>query len=457
MTRQLTISERFEALFERIDNLESKLYLVEEENQRLKTEVVKLTKRLEKYENPKNSKNSSKPPSSDFPRQQRTQSLREPSNKKPGGQAGHEGTTLKCLSPDFIEEHSPSYCNCCGKDLSTQPELYVGKRQVIDIPPIIPFVTEHQLFEKRCTCGHLNRSSYPSGVNAPVSYGENVQALIAYLSIRQYLPIKRLSEFLKDVFSLPISTGGIDYVLNKVIKKAMVAYEFIRQNVLQNNVIGADETGVNINGQNNWAWTFQHSKATFIAINPNRGFNAIEKIMPEGFQNNVLVTDCWASYFKTNAGSHQLCTAHLLRELTFLKQRYKNDTWAERMSDLIVKSLNLRKTDCITKSNVDEIMNTFMSLLNEPVNKDMDELTTFRKRMVKYADHVFYFLLHKNVPPDNNGSERAIRNFKVKIKISGFFKSIEGARGYAVIRSVIDTAIKNEQNPLQIIKLIAQC
>ena len=442
MTRKLTTDEKIYALLERIDNLES--------------EVMYLRKRLEKYENPKNSKNSSKPPSSDFPRQQKTQSLREPSDKKPGGQSGHEGTTLKCLFPDFIENHSPSYCNCCGKDLSAQPELYVGKRQVIDIPPIIPIVTEHQLFEKHCTCGHLTRSTYPLVVTAPVCYGENVQALIAYLSIRQCLPVKRSAEFLKDVFNLPISTGGIDYVLNKVIKKAMVAYEYIRQNVLQNNVIGADETGVNINGRNNWAWTFQHSKATFIAINPKRGFNAIEKIMPEGFQNNVLVTDCWASYFKTDAGSHQLCTAHLLRELTFLKERYKNNTWAERMSDLIVKSLDLRKADCITKSNVDEIMNTFMDLLNEQVNDDLDDLTTFRKRMVKYAAHVFYFLLHKDVPPDNNGSERAIRNFKIKLKISGFFKSIEGARGYAVIRSVIDTAIKNEQNPLQIIKLIAQ-
>lgn len=443
MTRELTTDEKIDVLLARIDNLES--------------EVLYLRKRLEKYENPKNSKNSSKPPSSDFPRQQKTQSLREPSDKKPGGQSGHEGTTLKCLSPDFIENHSPSYCNCCGEDLSAQPEFYVGKRQVIDIPPIIPVVTEHQLFERRCTCGHLNRSSYPLGVTAPVSYGGNVQSLISYLSIRQYLPVKRSAEFLKDVFNLPISTGGIDYVLNKVIKKAMVAYEFIRQNVLQNNVIGADETGVNINGQNNWAWTYQHPKATYIAINPNRGFNAIEQIMPEGFQNNVLVTDCWASYFKTDAGSHQLCTAHLLRELTYLKQRYKNDTWAERMSDLIIQSLNLRKTDCITKNDVDEIMNKFMDLLNEPVNEDLNELKTFRKRMVKYANHVFYFLLHKDVPPDNNGSERAIRNFKIKLKVSGFFKSIEGAKGYAVIRSVIDTAIKNDQNPLQIIKLIAQC
>jgi len=457
MTRHLTISERFDALFERIDNLEIELYHVKEENKSLTTKVAQLTKRLEKYENPKNSKNSSKPPSSDFPRQQKTQSLREPSDKKPGGQAGHEGATLKCLSPDFIEEHSPSYCNCCGKDLSDQPDIYVGKRQVIDIPPIIPVVTEHQLFEKRCTCGHLNRSSYPKGVTAPVSYGGNAQALIAYLSIRQYLPVMRSAELLNDVFNLPISTGGIDYVLNKVIMKSMAAYEYIRQNVLQNNVIGADETGVNINGHNNWAWTFQHARATFIAINPNRGFNAIVEIMPEGFKNNVLLTDCWASYFKTDAGSHQLCTAHLLRELTFLKERHKKDTWAERMSDLIVRSLNLRKTDCITKSKVDEIMNLFTDLLNEPVNKDLDELTTFRKRMVKYADHVFYFLLHKDVPPDNNGSERAIRNFKIKQKISGFFKSPEGARGYAVIRSVIDTAIKNDQNPLQILNLITQC
>lgn len=148
MTKQLTISERFDALFERIDNLENVFTQLEQENQRLKKEVVQLTKRLEKYENPKNSRNSSKPPSSYFPRQQKTQSLREPSDKKPGGQLRHEGTTLKVVSPDFIENHSPSYCNCCGEDL-----LYVGKRQVIDIPPIIPIVTEHQLFEKAVSVG----------------------------------------------------------------------------------------------------------------------------------------------------------------------------------------------------------------------------------------------------------------------------------------------------------------
>ena len=444
MTKELSTEEKFAMLFAHIGYLES--------------EIAHLKERLAKYENPKNSKNSSKPPSSDFPKQQKTQSLREPSDKKPGGQIGHEGTTLKMVStPDIIEDHAPFYCTCCGEDLSSEPGLFSGRRQVIDIPPIAPIVTEHQLFDKLCKCGYLNKASYPMGVTAPVSYGGNVQALIAYMSTRQFVPIKRTSEIFTDVFGIPISTGGVDYILNKVKSKAAATYESIRQSVLKKKVIGADETGVNINGKNHWAWTFQNEKATFIAIHPNRGYAAIEQIMPEGFQNNILVTDCWASYFKTNALSHQLCTAHLLRELKYLKDRYTNSTWAERMSLLIVNALALRKTDYITKASVDEILRSFKDLINEPISSALKEVIPFHKRMIKYADFVFNFLQYDDVPPDNNGSERAIRNFKTKLKISGLFRSDEGAERFAVIRSIIDTAIKNNRNPLYITRLIAQC
>lgn len=445
------MAEQLSLLLEKIDGLLNRISSLE-------SEVLCLTKRLAQYELPKNSQNSSRPPSSDFPKPQKTQSLRKPSGKKPGGQPGHDGTTLRMTSaPDITEHHSPFYCSCCGEDLSAQPGLFAGKRQVIDIPPIVPIVTEHQLFDKRCKCGHLNRASYPLCATSHVSYGENAQALIAYLSVRQYLPIKRLSEFLSDMFGLSVSTGGIDYILNKMQSKASVIYESIRQNVLTNNVIGADETGVNIDGSNNWGWTFQHQQATFIAIHPNRGYNAIEEIMPEGLQNSILVTDCWSSYFKTNAASHQLCTAHLLRELTFMKEKYKNHTWATRMSQLISKALGLRKDNKETKENVDEILGTFSGLISEPIGQDLEEVVVFQKRMAKYSDYVFNFLRNKDIPPDNNGSERAIRNFKVKLKISGFFKSFAGAQVYATLRSVIDTAIKNDQNPIQIIRLIAQC
>ena len=179
--------------------------------------------------------------------------------------------------------------------------------------------------------------------------------------------------------------------------------------------------------------------------------------MPEGLQNNILVTDCWSSYFKTGAVSHQLCTAHLLRELTFLKEKYKTDTWATRMSALITNALCLRRENDVTKTKVEQILTSFTDLTIEPINQACKEVIVFQKRMVKYADYVFNFLQNKDIPPDNNGSERAIRNFKVKLKVSGFFKSFQGAVSYATIRSVIDTAIKNSQNPLEIIKLIAQC
>ena len=135
MTKELSIEEQFAFLLERIEYLQS-------ENDRLK-------ERLARYENPKNSKNSSKPPSSDFPKLQRIQSLREPSGKKPGGQFGHEGTTLKMVTtPNIIEDHSPFYCTCCGEDLSSESGLFSGRRQVIDIQPIVPIVIEHQLFDK---------------------------------------------------------------------------------------------------------------------------------------------------------------------------------------------------------------------------------------------------------------------------------------------------------------------
>jgi len=444
MTGQLSLEEKIDALLNRVDYLEH--------------EVVRLTDRLAKYENPKNSKNSSKPPSSDFPKLPKTQSLRESSGKKPGGQIGHDGTTLRMVSdPDVIQTHCPSFCTCCGEDLSTIPAIFIGKRQVIDIPPILPIVTEHQIFNKCCKCGQLNQASFPLGVSAPVRYGENVQALTAYLSVRQCVPFNRLAELLSNLFGLSVSTGGIDYILTKMKAKASVAYESIRQNVLRNKVIGADETGISINGKNHWAWTFQHKRATFIAVHKNRGFNAINEIMPEGLQNNILVTDCWPAYFMTGAKGHQLCTAHLLRELTHFKEKYQNETWACRMSELITKALDLRRNQTATKSKVEEILYSFSELIKEPLNKDLKDVLAFQKRMVKYSDHLFNFLLNKDIPSDNNGSERAIRNFKVKQKISGFFKSDGGANIYATIRSVIDTAIKNNQNPFEIIRLIAQC
>jgi transposase len=434
MTRQLSINEKLDFLMNRVNELEK--------------EVDYLKGRLSKYENPKNSGNSNKPPSSDFPKVQKTQSLREPSGKKPGGQPGHKGTTLKMSdNPDIILKHSPNYCNCCGEDLSGYDGQLAGSRQVIDIPPIKPVITEHDVYRVRCRCGHENMAAFPEGIVAPVSYGPGVQSLVAYLSVRQYIPVERTAELMSNVFGLPISTGGVCYLLEKVKQKAVPAYGSIRQLVLEGKVIGADETGANINGKNNWAWVFQNLVATYIAIHKSRGHKAIADIMPEGFENNILVTDCWAAYFKDIAASHQLCTAHLLRELKFFTERYPENTWVQRMYGLIVNALELRKENKLTAQKSEEITRTFLLLIEEPASQKIKELITFQKRMVKYSGYVFAFLNNPEIPPDNNGSERAIRNFKVKQKISGLFRSKGGAEIFATLRSVIDTAIKQQQNP----------
>lgn len=451
MTKQKSIDERFEDLFKRID-------LLEKENVFLRTHITYLEARLAHYENPKNSSNSNLPPSSDFPKQTKTNSLRTSSGKKPGGQLGHKGKTLKMVaSPDIIEDHKTKHCSRCGNDISGLPSELIGKRQVIDIPPIQSFVTEHRIYKHICTCGYCNEASFPDGVNTPVSYGSGVQSMVTYLNARHYLPIGRSAEFLNDIFKIPISTGGIHYLLNKAKQKAMPSYEAIRQFVLNQKVIGGDETGVNINGKNNWAWTFQNPKATFIAIHERRGTIAINDIMPEGFDQNILVTDCWPAYFKVGAMSHQVCTAHLQRELIHFKQCYPENTWVKRLDALIENSLDLRRNNKLTSIKIEEIYRTFSLLLKEPAtNKEIKKLIAFQKRMVKYEKYVFGFLEHTDVPPDNNGSERAIRNFKVKQKVSGFFKSIEGATIYAVLRSIIDTAMKNNQNPYLALQLLTQ-
>ena len=424
-------------------------YLMNRINE-LEKEVDYLKGRLSKYETPKNSGNSNKPPSSDFPKVLKTQSLREPSGKKPGGQPGHKGTTLKMSdNPDIILKHSPNNCNCCGEDLSGYEAQLSGRRQVIDIPPIKPIITEHDVYKIRCKCGHENTAAFPEGIVSSVSYGPNTQSLVAYLSVRQYIPVERTAELMSNVFGLPISTGGVCYLLGKVRQKAVPVYEAIRQLVLRGNVIGADETGVNINGKNNWAWAFQNLIATYIAIHQSRGKKAIDHIMPEGFERNILVTDCWAAYFKGIAALHQLCTAHLLRELKFFAEKYPENTWVQRLYGLIANALEMRKENKLTPQKSAEITRTFLVLIEEPVSQKIKELITFQKRMVKYSGYVFAFLDNPEIPPDNNGSERAIRNFKVKQKISGLFRSTSGVEIFATLRSVIDTAIKQGQNPYE--------
>ena len=428
----------------------------------LEARIVVLEAEIALLKNKKNSNNSSIPPSQDQNRPRPNQSLRPATDRKPGGQPGHEGTTLLCSNQvDEVIKHSPAACSSCGIDLSNSPEVMVSSRQLIDIPPIVLRRIEHQVYKKQCSCGHTMQGSYPQHVATTVQYGPNIEALVGYLHARQYLPYGRMQELLKDVMGVALSVGGINNILNRLAKKAMPIYDTIKERVEQASCIGADETGVNINGKNHWAWTWQNKQLTYIVCAASRGYKTVIETFSNGLPQAILVHDRWPSHFMMDAKGHQICTAHLLRDLNYINELYKNKCqWANDFKTLLQDAIQLKKQYTNTDYYYPDIkrqalFDQLQQLLALPIVEAHKKSKTLQKKLLAKKECVLYFLLQPNVPPDNNGSERAIRNIKVKQKISGQFKSLESANVFATLRSIIDTTNKAGNNILKALKLIA--
>lgn len=408
-----------------------------------------LKERLEKYEHPKNSNNSSMSPSNDENRP-KTKSLREKSIKKVGGQAGHRGTTIEMTDfPDSIVEHKLIHCTKCGKELG-QPFIFKGKRQVIDIPPIKTFTTEHRIYSCVCTCGKVNCPNYPKEASNNVSYGANIETLINYMSVRQYMPTNRIKEFFEQVCKLPISEGTICNKLSRFAEKLRPEYNNILEKIKQSKCVGVDETGCKINGLKYWAWIWQTIELSYIAVSDNRGYKTIERIIGDSLKNCILVHDCWKAQFMTLTKFHQICLAHILRELNYFIEMEK-ENWTTNFKNILQSAIRLKNNIDYTKKEnyqawISRIKNQASRILEKPPKCNNKEIQTFYKRMKKYQDYLFVFLDYQEVPYDNNGSERGIRNFKVKLKVSTQFKTLTGAQSFAISRSIIDTAIKSKQN-----------
>lgn len=428
----------------------------------LQKRVVYLEGELAKYKTPKNSRNSSVPPSKDENRPVKTQSLRKSSGKKSGGQPGHKGHNLEMsATPDQVIEHIPDFCNNCGNDLSlVQPTLCL-KRQVIDLPPI-PKVEciEHRAYAKTCQCGHCTEGQLPAHLKAPVQYGNNIEALVGYLHARQYLPYQRLSEALSTCFGVKISQGSIDNMLQRLSEKAQGVYDRIHQKISEALVVGSDETGAKVNGKKHWIWAWQTPDYNYISVSPSRGYLTIKEEFPDGLPNAVLCHDAWKPHFQMQTRDHQLCIAHLLRDLEFLEKRYQHP-WPIECKTLFYDCLELKRVllpdqydkECSQRDALEERMDRLLETAIDPKHK---ELVTFSKRLIKYRQHLLVFLYQQQVPADNNGSERAIRNVKVKQKVSGQFRSFEGAKVFVTLRSVIDTLIKQSLDVLPNLQLIAK-
>lgn len=419
----------------------------------------------------RNSHNSSKPPSTDrFPR---PKSQRQKSNKPVGGQTGHPGHTLRMVdNPDHIITHRVSRCKKCGSSLEGTEASGYERRQVFDLPPIKVEVTEHRAEKKICPhCGHLNRATFPEEVQQPVQYGPRIKAVAVYLSNYQLLPYERTSELFADLFGHQLSLATLVNVNEDCYEILEPVEERIKQQVIASPVVNFDETGMRINEKREWLHVASTETLTCYATHPKRGKEATEAmgILPE-FK-GTAVHDAWESYFKYNC-KHALCNAHHLRELTGILEQDKKE-WAKEMIELLLeikKAVDERKEidDKLDPSQIeifearyDQIIEKGLAEDPPPIYQDkpgkrgrkkQSKAKNLLDRLKKHRREVLAFMYDFSVPFDNNQAERDIRMMKVQQKISGAFRSTQGASVFCRIRSYISTVRKNSRSVIDAIK-----
>lgn len=403
---------------------------------------------------PLNSRNSSTPPSKNPIGVRHTRSLRKPSGLNPGGQPGHPGTTLLQIQnvSDTVVCMPPSVCPVCGKPLNLAGATTWQVRQVVDIPPVVlPIITNYESREVTCTCGHCSRGDFPAEARSYISYGDHLRAFVVYMSVFMNLPYNKIQKLLADVAGTHLSEGTIDNIIRDAKESGSDAYERIRDLVAASRVNGADETSV----KDFWLWVVQNMLLTFLFVDKGRGNEAMRKhFSEEEMASWLLVSDRHAAYFTEELGikMHQLCIAHLIRNLEYLIERYPKDPWAAAVQNLLKEAVHARKTEGVSREKWKEMQDKLEELLEWPAvytrpdSKDT-EVDALKKSLTKFKDYVFQFLLDEEAPTTNNDSEKALRCAKGKMKTSGCFRSEEGADAYAVLGSIVQTSIKNSVNP----------
>ena len=416
----------------------------------------------------KDSSNSSKPPSSDFGVPKRTKSLREKTDKKVGGQQGHKGTTLDMSSaPHETLIHKVDKCYGCGKGLQNTKVFDYERRQVFDVPPLAITITEHRCEIKNCICGIINKALFPEHVKQPVQYGPTVQSIGVYLTNNQLIPYNRAAKIFEDLLNLPLSSSFLVNNNKRFASSVKPLVENLSNALLTSSLLYVDETGVKINGTTNWLHTASTDKYSLYFVHSKRGVEAMNEMGILPTYKGALMHDFWKPYNTFLDCSHHLCNVHHLRDLTFCHEVEKSEA-AGKLKKLlldlhtIVEKAREAGKEKMTKGQIiywNKKYNTIVSegLIAHPIA----EKTKIKQGVVKksktqnmflrfrdYKDQIFGFVKDFKMPFSNNIAEQAIRMMKVKLKISGCFRTIQGAQDFAIVRSFIETVRKQKQSIL---------
>lgn len=409
------------------------------------------------------SSNSSRPPSTDGPKKSRTTvaaKKKKKSDKSPGGQDGHEGSTLqKVENPDEIIELTIDR-RTLPKDADLKSDGFES-RQVIDIE-LNCIVREYRaevLVDKN---GTRYVATFPSELTKAVQYGASVKSLSVYLSQYQLLPYSRIQEMFESHFGLSISQGSI-HNFNKEAYERLEFFEAETMETLKKaEVLNADETGIQVGETNHWLHVLCTPKTTYFFAHEKRGKEAMDEMGILRDFSGILVHDHWKPYFGYT-DNHALCNAHHLRELQWVID-FKGQQWAREMKSFLTKtnSMVLAAGGVLSESQQQKRAELYREIIaagKRECPKSMPTVGSNKKRVAQtkernlldrldqFENSVLMFMRVKNIPFTNNQAEQDIRMVKVQQKVSGCFRSMNGAQYFCRTRGYLITNRKRGVSP----------
>jgi transposase len=428
----------------------------------LQGQVAELARRLGL-----NSRNSSKPPSSDGLGKPPPRSQRKALGRKPGKQPGAPGAAL-CLvdTPDAAVEYRPSACAGCGGDLAGAAVSAVERRQVFDLPQPRLEVTEHRLLSCRCRCGTLNTATAPAGVDAPVQYGPRLAAVAVYLLVGHHLPVARTAQVLADLLGAPVSTGWLASLTGRAATGLTGFTDRLRQVIRAAAVVHFDETGIRVGGRLRWLHVACTPLGTLYHLDDKRGTDGTDGLDVLAYlaSPQVAVHDGWKPYFQPRytAVDHALCNAHHLRELAgWVEHDPTRNGWAQTMIDILLDGLHaVQQATTQGRDHLDEpVLSGLLQRWQQAIaaghaahprapTGPRGPVLALIDRLRDYTTDIWRFARQFEVPFDNNQAERDIRMTKIQQKVSGGWRTTHGARDWLTVRGYLSTAAKHGLNTL---------
>lgn len=416
-----------------------------------------------------NSKNSSTPPASDPNRKKKKKPKN--TNNKPGGQPGRVGKNLKPVSdPDTI---IPLKLDKRTLPKGTYTDVGFESRQVMDLE-ISRIVTEYQAQILEDVDGKRYVAPFPEGVSRPIQYGQFIKAHAVYLSQFQLIPYGRVADYFMNEVAIPVSVGSL-FNFNKEAYDRLQEFDDLAKKKLQTGtIINSDETGVNINGKRVWLHNASNEQWTYFYPHNKRGTEAMDAIGILPVFSGTLIHDHWKPYYTYKKCKHGLCNAHHVRELEWVMDNFPSYTWAKDMQALLFKineAVNKTENNVLKDKVAQKYRVRYKNIIktgdnemppplpdpNQVKQKKRIKKTKERnllERLRDFEDDTLRFMIDSEVPFTNNRGENDIRMTKVQQKISGCFKSVEGAKIFCRVRSYLLTAQKHKITPTEALKTL---